>query len=180
MRNVIASEYLSLDGVMEEPRWTMPYWSDDLAHVARNQLFAADALLVGRLTYEGFAQAWPNAADEEGFADRMNGLPKYVATSSLEPPAWNNSRRIEGNVTREVARLKEEPGGDLLIYGSGELVRTLLQAGLIDELRLWVHPVVVGQGKRLFGEGEPTNLRLVNTQSFPTGVVILTYAPDRA
>ena len=179
MRKVIASEYLSLDGVMEEPRWTAPYWGDDLARYAREQLFAADALLVGRVTYQGFAQAWPSITDEQGFADRMNTLPKYVATRTLETLTWNNAHRIEGDVARAVAHLKAQPGQDLLIYGSGELVRTLLREGLIDELRLWVHPVVVGQGKQLFGEDEQLKLKLLDTKTFPTGVVILSYAPDR-
>lgn len=110
MRKIIASVYVTLDGVMEEPSWTMPFWNDELAKYAHAQLFASDALLLGRVTYQGFAAAWPSVTDDEGFADRMNSLPKFVASTTLQKVDWNNSTLIGGNVADEIARLKRQPG----------------------------------------------------------------------
>jgi dihydrofolate reductase len=178
MRKVILSEYLSLDGVMGEPSWTVPYWSDEIGRYKFEELFSSDALLLGRVTYEGFAAAWPSMKDEQGFADRMNGLPKWVATTTLTEFAWNNARRIDGDVAAALAALKGQDGQNILIYGSAALARALRQHGLIDEYRLMIHPVVLGAGKRLFQEGaETTALKLVDTQTFDSGVVVLTYAP---
>src|SRR5215208_1239928 len=179
MRKVIVSEFVTLDGVMESPdKWHFPYWSDEMGKYKFDELLASDALLLGRVTYEGFAAAWPSATDEEGFADRMNGLPKYVVSTTLEEPLeWNNSRLIEGDVAEEVSRLKQQPGHDILIYGSGELLHTLMQHDLIDEYRLMVYPVVLGSGKRLFRDGINTTLRLVETRTFSSGVVVLSYRP---
>ncbi len=178
MRNVVLSEYLSLDGVMENPAWTVPYWSDAIAKYKYDELFASDALLMGRVTYEGFAAAWPSMNDEQGFADRMNGLPKYVATTTLTNFTWNNARALDGDVAAAVRALKEQDGQNILIYGSAALAQTLRQHGLIDEYRLMIHPVVLGGGKRLFQEGSDTSaLRLTDTQTFDSGVVVLTYAP---
>ena len=181
MRRVVASEYVSLDGVMEAPeKWTFQFWNDEHAKYAQDQLFASDALLLGRVTYQVFAAAWPSRTDEAGFADRMNGLSKFVVSTTLEAAEWNNSSLITGDVAEKVSELKRQPGGDILIYGSGGLVDTLMRHGLIDEYRLWVHPVVVGSGKRLFRDGsEATVLRLVETEAFSSGVVVLTYQPDR-
>jgi len=178
MRKVVVSEFVSLDGVIEEPSWTFQFSSEEQQKFKFDELFASDALLLGRVTYEGFAAAWPSATDEEGFADRMNGLPKYVVSTTLEEPLeWNNSRLIEGDVAEEVSRLKQQPGHDILIYGSGELVHTLMQHDLIDEYRLMVYPVVLGSGKRLFRDGINTTLRLVETRTFSSGVVVLSYRP---
>ena len=119
------------------------------------------------MTYEGFAAAWPSATDEEGFADRMNSLPKIVVSTTLEEPLeWNNSRLMKWNVAEEVSRLKQQPSQDILIYGSGELVNTLMQHDLIDEFRIMVYPVVLGSGERLFGDGINTTLRLVDSRTF--------------
>ena len=177
MRKVIAAEYVSLDGVMEEPSWTGPYFNEEVAKFQYDLLFASDALLLGRVTYQGFAAAWPSMTDEVGFADRMNTLPKFVASTTLEEAEWNASL-IKGNVAEEVSRLKQQSGQDILIYGSSDLVRTLMQNDLIDEYRLMVQPVVLGSGKRLFGdESNTTALRLVDATTTSTGVVVLTYQP---
>jgi dihydrofolate reductase len=178
MRRVIVSEFVSLDGVMEEPSWTFQFSSEEQQKFKFDELFASDALLLGRVTYQGFAAAWPSITDEEGFADRMNSLPKFVVSTTLEGVEWNNSSLIKENVAEEVARLKQQPGQDILIYGGGELVHTLMQHDLIDEYRIWVHPVVLGSGKRLFRDGSDTKvLRLVETKTFSSGVVVLAYQP---
>ena len=146
----------------------------------RDALFAADALLLGRVTYQHFAAAWPSMTDEEGFAERMNTLPKYVASTTLqEPLAWN-ATLLHGAVPAPVAKLKQQPAGDLLVQGSGALVGTLMQHNLVDTYQLWVHPAVLGSGKRLFADGvAPTPLRLVDTRTTTTGVVRLTYQAAR-
>ena len=178
MRRIVAAEYVTLDGVMEEPGWTGPYFDEELAKLQLDLLFASEALLLGRVTYQGFAAAWPSMTDEQGFADRMNSLPKYVVSTTLSEVEWNNSSLIRGNVAEEVSRLKQQVGGDILIYGSGGLVHTLMEHGLIDEYRLMVFPVVLGGGKRLFRDGgDTTTLKLVDTETTGTGVVILTYRP---
>jgi dihydrofolate reductase len=174
MRKVIAAIYLSLDGVVENPGWTVPYWDEDLAKLQNELNLSSDALLLGRVTYEGFAAAWPDMKDEEGFADRMNSLPKYVASRTLQTAEWNASI-LQGDVAQEVAQLKQQPGENILLYGSAELVRYLLQHNLIDEYRLMVHPVVVGSGKQLFQDGAQANMQLLDTKTTSTGVVVLTY-----
>ena len=180
MRKIVALEYLTLDGVMEHPAWTAPYFNDEHARYAHAQLFGADALLLGRETYEGFAQAWPQSTDEQGFADRMNSLPKYVVTDSPGELSWTNSQRIAGaELAARLADFKAQPGQDILIYGSGKLVRSLMAQGLLDVLRLWVHPVVVGVGKRLFADGETATLTLLDTERFSSGTVVLSYAPEK-
>jgi dihydrofolate reductase len=178
MRRIVWSEYVSLDGVVDEPgKWSIPYFSDDLAKYKTDELWACDALLLGRVTYEGFASAWPTMEDVEGdFAVRMNTLPKYVVSTTLEKADWNNSTIIRENVPDEVARLKEQPGDNILIGGSDSLARTLLEHKLIDEVRMLVHPIAVGFGRRLFDGGDGSlGLKLVDTQSFDSGVVALTY-----
>lgn len=177
MRKVIASVYVTLDGVMESPAWTAPFFNDEAAAFARAQLFAADALLLGRVTYQGFASAWPSMTDDDGFADRMNAMPKYVATTTLNAPEWN-ATFLTGDVPAAVTELKQQDGGDLLIYGSGDLVNTLLKHELIDELRLWTHPVVKGAGKRLFTETSPkATLQPIGTTTFSTGAQVHAFAP---
>lgn len=187
MRKVIVSEYVTLDGIMEDPGgaegfkyggWSFQFWSEEAAKYKFDELFASDALLLGRVTYQGFAKAWPTITDEAGFADRMNNLPKFVVSTTLEVVAWNNSTLIKENIAEEVARLKQQPGQDILVAGSGDLVHTLMQSDLIDEYRLMVHPVVLGSGKRLFTEGTNTlKLQLLETKTFSSGVVVLTYRP---
>ncbi len=188
MRRVIVSEFVSLDGVIEDPRWTFRFMSEERERFKFDELAASDALLLGRVTYEGFAAAWPNMMEQyEGprraelqeYTDMMNGYPKYVVSTTLEEPVeWSNSTLIKGNVAEEVSRLKQQPGKDILVFGSGALVNTLMQHGLIDEYRLMVFPVVMGSGKRLFEDDiETTVLRLVETKTFGSGVVVLSYRP---
>lgn len=179
MSKVVMTEYLTLDGVFEEPgNWSMPYFNDEAASFKFDELSASDALLLGRRTYEGFAAAWPAMEDDQGFADRMNTIPKYVVSTTMEEAGWNNTIVIRENVIEEIARLKQQSGKDILLSGSAELVNSLMSSGLIDEYRLMIHPIVVGTGKRLFENGIDTkNLKLVDTKSTGTGVVILTYQP---
>ena len=158
MRRVIASEFVTLDGIVEDPSWTFQFSSEQQEKFKFDELSASDALVLGRVTYEGFAASWPRMTEQAGeageYADMMNGYPKYVASTTLdEPLEWNNSTLIKGDVAEEVLNLKQQPGKDILIFGSGDLVNTLMQHDLIDEYRLMIFPVVVGGGKRLFGEG---------------------------
>jgi dihydrofolate reductase len=177
---IVVTEFLTLDGVMEAPNeWSFPYWGDDIAKLKLDELFAADAHLLGRVTYEGFASAWPSMTDEAGFADRMNGLPKYVVSTTLQKAEWNNSHIIKANLAEEVSRLKTQSGGDALVAGSATLIQTLAEHDLIDEYRLLVYPIVVGKGKRLFKDGSNIKLKLVETRLFSSGVVLLRYEPDR-
>jgi dihydrofolate reductase len=180
MRKVVVSEFVSLDGVMEEPSWTFQFPSEEQDSFKFEEMAAADALLLGRVTYEGFAAAWPQMEAETGeYGAWMNGNPKYVVSTTLEEPLeWRNSRLIEGNLTEEVSELKRQPGKDILVFGSGELVNALMRYDLIDEYRLMVFPVVVGSGKRLFEDGiDTTILELVDAKTFGSGVVVLTYRP---
>ena len=179
MRKVVVAEFLSLDGVMDEPAWTVPYWNDEIAKFKYDELFASDAHLLGRVTYQGFAAAWPSRTDEQGFADRMNSLPKYVVSTTLEKVEWNNSHLIKKNVVEEISRLKQQPGQDILVAGSATLVNTLVEHDLVDEYHLLIYPVVLGKGKRLFKDGSKTSLKLVETKSFSSGVVAHIYQPDR-
>lgn len=179
MRKVVMTEYVTLDGVMEEPgRWSGQFWNDEAARFKYDELFASDALLLGRVTYEGFAAAWPTMEGTGDFGERMNAIPKYVASTTLTDPSWNNTTVLSGDVPAEVAKLKEGEGQDILLSGSAKLVNSLLPTGLIDEYRLMVHPLVLGQGKRLFNEGTGnTTLTLVDARPFSTGIVVLTYVP---
>lgn len=179
MSKIIVSEFITADGVIAEPHWTFPYWSDEIAAYKFEELFSIDALLLGRVTYEGFAQAWPSQKDEQGYADRMNGLPKHVVSSTLQTADWNNSTVISGDVIAEITRLRQQPDYKLLIFGSGALIKSLSDAGLIDEYRLLVYPLALGKGQRLF-DGIDAKLQLTETKSFPTGVVALHYTPAPA
>jgi dihydrofolate reductase len=180
MRKLIVSEFVSLDNVMEGPGpvdpyeragWTMPYGNAEIQQFKLDELFASDALLLGRVTYEGFAAAWPTIKDEAGFADRMNSLPKYVVSTTLKDASWNNSHIIADNVAEEVTKLKQQPGQDVLVAGSGQLIQSLIEHNLVDEYTLLVYPVVLGSGKRLFKEGANTALKLIEAK--PLGEVTL-------
>jgi dihydrofolate reductase len=191
MRRVIVSEFLSLDGVMQAPGntdegfqyggWQRPYFDDVMGAVVDKGLKAAGGLLLGRRTYDHFAGYWPSAPEEQE-PELMNDLPKFVASTTLkEPLAWSNSALLKGDVAGEVAELKERSGGDLLVYGSGELAQTLMRHNLVDEYRLMVHPVVLGTGKRLFrDDGSRRLLRLVDSTTSGTGVLLLTYRPAQS
>jgi dihydrofolate reductase len=176
MRKLKMAMYVSLDGVVENPGWTGPFWNDQLSDLQGEYLYASDALVLGRVTYEGFAAAWPSMEATTGdFGKKMNSIPKFVASRTLSDAEWN-ATIIEGELADAVRALKEDSGGDLLIYGSGEVVDELTRLGLIDEYRLMVHPVVVGTGKRLFENAPATTLGLVDSTTTETGVAVLTYA----
>lgn len=182
MRKVVASFFISLDGVVEGPGpgdnfelagWTMPYWDDDIGQFIQAGMAASDALLLGRVTYQGFAAAFASSTSPD--AELMNSFRKYVVSTTLQEAEWSNSTLIKGNVAEEVARLKQQPGRDIAISGSGQLVQTLLQDDLIDELNLLVYPVVLGRGKRLFKDGSNLTLKLSQAKTSSSGVLLLTY-----
>jgi class 3 adenylate cyclase len=188
MRRLIASEFVTLDGVMEAPgheqhpdgknAWALRYASTDQQRYKAEDLSEAGAVLLGRVTYEIFAAFFPTAPKDEGFATRMNTLPKYVVSNSLRTAGWQNSSIIKGNPAEQIAELKREPGGDLLLFGSADLLNSLSNHDLIDEYRLMVFPVVLGSGKRLFRDAtDITHLQLVDTRTFESGVTVLTYRP---
>ncbi|HZB11196.1 MAG TPA: dihydrofolate reductase family protein [Rubrobacter sp.] len=181
MRKVVASEFVSLDGVVESPeKWHFPYFNDQMGDAIGTAMAASDAMLMGRVLYEEWAAFWPDQdPDENPVAARMNGVRKYVVSTTLEEPLeWQNSTLIGDNVAEEISKLKEQPGKDISISGSPTLVRSLLQDGLLDELRLMLHPIVVGSGKRLFEDGgDQKALQLVDSRTFSTGVLYLTYQP---
>ena len=186
MGRIVVTEFVSLDGVMEDPGGSENFaqggWSfkisrgDEGDKFKLDETFASEALLLGRVTYEGFAEAWPSR--EGQFADKFNNMPKYVVSSTLDEPEWQNSTVLKGDVVEEVGKLKQEQDGDIVVHGSARLVQTLIEHDLVDELRLMVYPVVLGSGKRLFGDtsdGKP--LRLVDSKLVGDGVAILIYKP---
>ncbi|BDP43898.1 pyrimidine reductase (plasmid) [Deinococcus aetherius] len=176
MRKVIVTEFLTLDGVYEDSTpWQSDYNPDD-GQFKHDELFESGALLLGRVTYEGFARYWPTATDTGAFGERMNSLPKFVATTTLRSLEWN-ATALEGDVATAVEALKRQEGGNLLVYGSGTLVQTLLRHGLVDELRLMVYPLVLGNGKRLFSGGDRLPLHLTASRDLGSGVLLLTYEP---
>ena len=182
MRKVVVSEFVTLDGIMEDPRWTFQFPpSEDYLKVKLDELFTSDALLLGRVTYDGFAAAWPSMQkDPAGYADRMNSLPKYVVSTTLKEPKWNNSTTIKQNMKEEISRLKQEQGqGNILIFGSRDLVDSLVRYNLVDEFGLWVYPLVHGKGKRLFKDGTSMNLKLLEAKQFASGVALLRYEVNK-
>jgi dihydrofolate reductase len=182
MRKIVAGLFMSLDGIVESPdKWQFPYFNDEMGADVGAQMAAADAMLLGRVTYQEFASFWPSAPADDPITARMNDTPKYVVSTTLDRAEWQNSTLIKGNVVEEITRLKQQPGKDIGITGSATLVRSLLRDKLLDELRLLVHPIVVGSGKRLFPDGsDPAALTLVESRSFSTGVLSLTYVPAGA
>jgi dihydrofolate reductase len=188
MGKVVVSQFMTIDGVVEDPGgsekaarggWAFEFERGDEGDKFKvDEVMAAGALLLGRKTYEGFAAAWPDRTDEAGFADKFNNMPKYVVSSTLSDPEWNNSHVLGDDLTAEVNRLKEEVDGDILVNGSVQLVHALAEAGLVDEWRLMVFPVVLGEGKKLFGDGGPkTSLALSESKAVGDGVQILVYTP---
>ncbi|HLY13767.1 MAG TPA: dihydrofolate reductase family protein [Candidatus Limnocylindrales bacterium] len=175
-RKVVASTYITLDGFIDEPgRWSFPFWSEEASQFKAQELFASDALLLGRITYEGFAAAWPTMEGTGAFGEKMNGMPKYVASRTLTSASWN-ATVIEGDVADAVRALKATDGGDLLIGGSGQLVDFLTWHNLIDEYRLMVYPLVLGDGtKRLFTTVRNQAFELTASLGLPNGVMVLTY-----
>lgn len=183
MRKIVSGLFIALDGVYEEPGdWHFPYFNDEMGAAVDEQMQATDTMLLGRKTYEEFASFWPSQTnDDVDIADHMNNTPKVVVSTTLEnADAWQNSTLIRGNVAEELTKLKQQPGKDIGITGSGTLVASLLEMGLLDELRLLVHPIVANSGKRLFsGDGERHPLELVDSRVFQNGVLYLTYQPAK-
>lgn len=179
MRKIVAGEFLSLDGVMEAPNeWHFPYFNDEMGEAVGSQMAESDTMLLGRRTYEGFAAAWPNMPSDEPGADYMNNTPKLVVSTTLTTVEWQNSTLLSGNLVEEITKLKQQPGKNIGVSGSATLVRWLLRENLLDELRLLVHPIVVGRGKRLFeGMDDRLPLKLLDSKTFSTGVLFLTYGP---
>ena len=186
MGRIVVTEFVSLDGVMEDPGGAENFkhggWSFEIARGEEgdkfklDEAFSSEALLLGRVTYQGFAEAWP--AREGEFADKFNSMPKYVVSSTLDEPEWNNSTVLKGDVAQEVGKLRQEQDGDIVVHGSARLVQTLIEHDLVDEFRLMVYPVVLGGGKRLFGEtSDKKPLRLVDSKVVGDGVAILIYEP---
>jgi dihydrofolate reductase len=188
MSKIVVSEFVSLDGVAEDPGgsegyrhrgWTFKFDRGAAGNKFKlDELAAAGALLLGRVTYEGFAKAWPSIKDDEGYADKMNSLRKYVVSTTLKDSeaTWNNTTIVRGDVLAEIARLKAEPGGDLLVYGSARLVHTLIEHDLVDEYRLMVFPVILGSGKRIFPDTDKmTTLELAGATTAGAGILLLTY-----
>jgi dihydrofolate reductase len=184
--------FLSLDGVMQGPGgpnedpsagftlggWMVPYADEAMGRFVTDWFAAADAFLLGRITYEIMAAYWPQVTDEDEVARKLNDLPKYVVSRTLDKVTWNNSTQIKGDPVKEVIKLKGEAGQELQVHGSGKLAQTLIRHDLVDEYRLWFHPVVLGNGKRLFPEGQaPIALKLIETKTTGTGIVIHVYRP---
>jgi dihydrofolate reductase len=178
---LVATEYLSLDGVFEEPgRWSGPFFNEEAGQFKWAELQASDALLLGRKTYEGFAAAWPTMKGTGEFGEKMNTMPKYIVSSTVDKLEWPGSRLVKGDVVAEVRKLKQEPGHDLLLSGSAQLFNALMRENLIDLYRFMVHPVVLGKGKRLFAEGNDKRvLHLAETKRFSAGIVIAEYRPAK-
>jgi dihydrofolate reductase len=185
MGRIVITEFVSLDGVMEDPGGSEDFehggWSFEISRGEEGDKFKmdealdSDALLLGRRTYEGFAEAWPERSGE--FADKFNEMPKYVVSSTLKDPEWNNSTVLQGDLAEAVARLKAEHDGDVVVHGSASLAEALLDQDLVDELRLMVFPVVLGSGRRLFGDSGKKPLELADSKIVGDGVAILVYRP---
>ena len=195
MRKIVVAEFISLDGVIQAPGaadedreggfaqggWTHPYWHDDIGAHFFEAISQTDALLLGRKTWQIHASAFEPMAEGDPFGDVMNAMPKYVVSTSLtSASAWRNSTLITSNVVEQVRALKAQAGKHIAIDGSSVLVQTLAQHDLIDEYNLLVYPLVLGSGKKLFGEGVRLNLRLLESRAFPSGVVLMRYAAERA
>jgi len=194
VRKITVSEFVSLDGVMQAPGgaeedtdggfahggWTGPYWHDDIGANLLQEISQSDTLLLGRKTWQTHAEAFEPAPAGEPFADLLNNLRKYVVSTTLKSAdAWRNSTIISQNVADEVRKLKEQPGKDIYVDGSSVLVHTLAQADLVDEYHLLVFPIVLGSGKRVFPDGFYSGLKLIETKSFPSGVILMRYQPER-
>jgi len=179
MRKIVAGLFISLDGVVESPgEWHFPYFNDEMGEAVTAQMAAADTMLLGRRTYEEFAAYWPHQPSSVEPADHMNNTPKLVVSTTLKTLDWRNSTLIDRDVAETLTRLKQQPGKNIATTGSATLVRSLLRDGVLDELHLLVHPIVVGAGKRLFEDGiGRVPLTLVESKTFSTGVLSLTYAP---
>jgi dihydrofolate reductase len=189
MRKLSVSTLVTLDGVVQDPggfgetkdgRWAEPYFDDEAGRLAFEHVLASDVFLLGRETYELFKKYWTQV-HEGDYAARINSMPKLVASTTLHEPLEWNARLIQGDIAEAITKLKREDGGEILMYGSPTLMRTLAAHDLIDEYRFWVHPIVLGGGKRLFADGfDRSSLEVVDVKALSTGVVILTYRPARS
>ena len=179
---LVATEYVSLDGVFEEPgHWSRPFFDEQAGQFKWDELQAADAQLLGRKTYEGFAKAWPTMEGTGEFGVKMNTMPKYVVSSTLKNPTWSGTTVLSGDFMQAIRELREQPGKDLLLAGSGQLFNSLMRENLIDVYRLMVHPIVLGPGPRLFANGEGRlALDLVDVKRFGKGIVVLELVPAKA
>lgn len=190
MRTLVVGTFLSLDGVMQAPGgpdedpsggfthggWSVGYWDDAMGRIIAESIEQADGLLLGRKTYEIFAAHWPHVSDDDPVAAKLNSMPKYVASTTLDRVEWNNSTLIDGDLAEEIPKLKDQPGGEIQVQGSCQLIQSLMRHDLVDEYRLWTFPVLLGSGKRLFGDGTmPSGLKLIETKTSSTGVVIHRY-----
>lgn len=188
-RKIVVTQYVSLDGVMEDPvgmegsvlgDWTGLFTRGPEGDKFKiDELFASGAVLLGRRTYEAFAAVWPAVKDETGFADRINSLPKFVVSNTLTEAGWNNSTIVSGDIVERIRTIKEEPGGDILVYGSAELAHALMPHGLIDAYNLMVYPVVLGRGKRLFPDGTKLDLTLAECKPLGSRIVLIRYDAKR-
>jgi len=195
MQKLVVNTFLTLDGVMQAPGdpqedteggfthggWQIPYFDDDAGKIMDKNIAATEALLLGRKTYQIFAAYWPTAPTDDTIAKKFNHIPKYVVSTTLDKAEWNNSTLIRSNIPEEIAKLKQKPGsGVLSVTGSGKLAQTLIKQNLVDEYELWIHPLVLGSGKRLFEDVViPSNLKLMESKTTGSGVLILTYQPDK-
>ena len=188
MGRIVVTEFISLDGVMQDPggdsNWKHAGWTFEIEQGEEGANFKiqetrdSEALLLGRVTYEGFAKSWPSVEGE--FGEMFNNMPKYVVSTTLDKAEWKNSTVLKGDVVKEVSKLRQKPGGDIVVHGSAQLVQTLLAHDLVDELRLTVFPVAVGAGERLFGEtSDKRPLRLIHTKTVGNGLAHLTYERAR-
>ncbi|MEJ3651658.1 dihydrofolate reductase family protein [Actinomycetes bacterium KLBMP 9759] len=182
MRSLINSTYISLDGVIDNPMWTMPYFDEEAAAFAAAQTDAADAMIMGRETYDGMFPAWSSRdeSDPTTGAAYFNNVKKYVASTTLKNPEWRNTEVLQGDLVEAVTKLKEQDGKDIIQYGYGSVTAALVKAGLVDEVRFWIHPVIVGTGSFAspLAEAEAT-FQLVDTNVFKNGVIVATYRPAR-
>ena len=186
MSKIIVSQYMSLDGVIQDPvgmegsglgDWTGPFnRGPDGDKFKHEEMFHSAAVLLGRVTYDGFAAVWPTVKDETGFADRINSMPKYVVSKTLKKADWNNTTILSGDVVQSIRSLKDQSGGNILVYGSAALVHALMPMGLIDEYNLMVYPTVLGRGTRLFPDGVASGLTLAECKQLGSGIVLLRYS----
>lgn len=189
MRKIVVTEFMSLDGVFQAPGpdgsgykyegWTFPFNSEEFGKFKFEELQKTDMLLLGRVTYEGFAKAWPSQKDPAGFADKFNSMPKYVVSKTLKNADWNNSHIIGDNVVSEIKKLKEGSGGDIAVHGSGTLARFLIENALVDEITILLYPIVLGTGKQLFADIQKTALTLIASKTLSNGLVALHYTPQK-
>lgn len=188
MRKINAALFITLDGVYEAPggedtlppekrSWSMPYTSDDVGEVIGESMMASDAMLLGRLTYEGFAAFWPSVPEDDPFSQVMNNRTKYVVSTTMDKADWKNSHLIKDDIAAELKKIKEQPGMDISIVGSGTLTRSLIEMNLVDELQLMLCPVVLGEGKKLFDDADYTTMDVLEVRSFDSGMIYLRLKP---